>query len=651
MSFFRVLGSVAAAIFAFGDASLAAKEIPIEVWSLRNAISNVAVSPDGKYLAFLKIESKDGDPVAEIREVADLSKALIRFNANPMEFTSFSWVADDYIVLNARQKVRRRIDGPNQGVYEFRLVGYDLRSRKFVTDIFDQNTSIESVLPDQPGVILVSKSSVNSSLSEGDPFAGFRPRAYYTLDLRSGSKNFIMKGNDRIAQAGFDDQGNPRFAQGYDAGSREFVYYTRGVGEDQWKEIARRDSSDQSTFNIAGIDQENPNLGYLLANNGEDKAGLWKINLASGEIGDLLFRPANADVIAPRFHSNSWSVGAQLAGAVYFGDRLLTKWFDQEEAALFDSLQASIPNAHDIRIVSRSRDGLTMTIFNLGPHDPGTYYLLTDAGLALIGSENPLARPEDLANVRFIRYPARDGMVIPAYMTVPNGEPPFPAVILPHGGPYVSELISYDEWSQLLANKGYLVLQPGFRGTQGWGLAHYKAGLGGVWGDTMQNDNEDAAAYLVAQGLAEQDRIATFGWSYGGYSALAAAVRGNDVFQCAIAGAPVANLPLAVADFTLAGIPANKSFLQENYAGISPVSAAENVNMPILLIHGDVDQRVPIKHSQEMAQALDRAKKQYKFVILKGADHFSNTLFQEHQELFYTSLIDFLKNDCGPDGL
>ena len=236
-------------------------------------------------------------------------------------------------------------------------------------------------------------------------------------------------------------------------------------------------------------------------------------------------------------------------------------------------------------------------------------------------------------------------------MTVPNGEPPFPAIVLPHGGPYVSELIAYDEWGQVLANNGYLVIQPGFRGSQGWGLAHYEAGLGGEWGLAMQNDKEDAAAYLVAEGLSEADRIATFGWSYGGYSALAAATRGNNVFQCAIAGAPVADLPQAVADFTRGGIPAGRDFLDENYAGISPEQEAAKLNIPLMLIHGDVDQRVPIKHSNEMARALDRAGKDYEYVILKGADHFSNTLFQDHQELLYTSMIGFLKNDCGPGGL
>ena len=647
---FKFVFSAFSLLFTLGFSAVSAAQIPIEVWSLRSAISEVEVSPDGKYLALMKIESKNGNPVVEIRETANLGgKPYRRFNADPMEFTSLSWVADDYLILNARQKVRKRIDGVNQGVYEFKLVGYDVRTKKFSE--FDENTQIQDVLINEPGVVLISKSRVNASVTEDDPFAAFRPFEYYKYNIRTGAKEFIMKGNDRIAQAGFDDEANPRFAQGYDPATREFVYYTRAIGESTWNDVVRRDSYDQSTFNFVGVKQDDPNTGYLIANNDNDKAGLYEVNLRTGEVGKLLYLRSDADILAPRFHSNAWAEGSRLVGAVYFGPRLMTEWFDPEEQALMEGLQAAIPNAHNLSITSRARDDSYMTIFNSGPRDPGSYYLLTNAGISFIGTQNPLAKPEDLADVRLVRYTARDGLEIPAYMTVPNGEPPFPAVVLPHGGPYVSELVAYDEWGQVLANNGYLVIQPGFRGSQGWGLAHYEAGLGGEWGLAMQNDKEDAAAYLVAEGLSEADRIATFGWSYGGYSALAAATRGNDVFQCAIAGAPVADLPQAVADFTRGGIPAGQDFLKDNYAGVSPEQEAAKLNIPLMLIHGDVDQRVPIKHSNEMSRALDRAGKDYKYVVLKGADHFSNTLFQDHQELLYTSLIGFLKNDCGPGGL
>lgn len=652
MKYARLI-AVAMVIAASSAATTAAEPLPLEYWALREAISNVQVSPDGKYLAFMKIESRDGNPILEIRLAEDLSVKPIRINSDPMEFIGLTWISDDYLIINARQKVRNKIEGVNDGVYFFKSVGYFVPTREFIE--LGSNTGIASLLPGSPDEVIISQGRINASLESGDPFAAFRPRQYFRFNLKTGAKTFVLKGSNRIAQAVFDDDGNPRFAQGYDAGTREFVYYARSIGDEQWREIRRVDSYDNSTFGVAAIDPRDPNKGYALAHNGADTVGLWEINLKNGQLGSLLFKVDDADVAAVATHSDFWNRGGEPVGAIYYGDRFRTAYFDtpeaQQERALMEKLRAAIPNAHNLSITTRSRDGQYMTVFNQGPKDTGSYYLLSNGQLQFVGAQHALVKPDDLSNVEFVRYSARDGRKIPAYITIPKGTPPFPAIILPHGGPYVGEVIGFDEWGQMLANNGFLVLQPEFRGSQGWGLSHYEAGLGGNWGVDMQDDKEDAAKYLVDRGLTSADRIAIFGWSYGGYAALAAATRGNDVFQCAIAGAPVSDLPLARADFTRGGIPASKQFLEDNYEGISPDQEAAKLNIPLMLVHGTVDQRVPIKHSDIMAKALDKAGKDYKYVKLKGADHFSNTLFYRHQIKLYTEMVDFLKNDCGPGGL
>ncbi|MEM9168129.1 MAG: prolyl oligopeptidase family serine peptidase [Pseudomonadota bacterium] len=640
------LAAASAALAALAQA----RPLPLEYWALREAIREVEASPSGKYFAMMKIESREGNPIIEIREVADLAKKPIRLNADPMEFTSLTWISDDLLVINARQKVRSRIDGVNAGVYEFKAISYSIAAGEF-TELSD-NLQIEGLLPDNPDEVLVSTSRINASVTEGDPFAAFRPREYKRLNLRRGTSEFILKGNDRIAQASFDVKGNPRFAQGYDAGSREFVFYTRSPSETTWRELLRIDSFDQSTFAVVGFDNDDVNKGYAIANNGNDKVGLYEIDLRSGKLGKLLFRDELGDVAGAVSHSDDWNKAGVVVGAAYYGDRIRTHYFDtadaREEEALFKQLESLIPNAYNLNITTRSRDGNVMTIFNSGPRDSGSYYLLAGGQLQYVGTQHALIKPEDLNDVEFVRYEARDGLMIPAYITKPKGKGPWPAVILPHGGPEVPEVIGFDEWGQMLANNGFLVLQPGFRVTQGWGLKHYEAALGGgAWGGSMQDDKEDAVTYLVERGLTERDGAAIFGWSYGGYAALAAAVRGNDFFQCAISGAPVANLPESTADFTRGGIPASIDFLRTNRTGTNPVDEAENVNIPLMLVHGSVDQRVPIKHANQMARAMDRAGKPYRYEILKGADHFSNTLYYEHQIQLYTAMIDFLNNDCG----
>src|SRR5690606_31249758 len=311
-------------------------------------------------------------------------------------------------------------------------------------------------------------------------------------------------------------------------------------------------------------------------------------------------------------------------------EKLFFEYFDGVEEATYRQLEELVPSSHYVRIVSRSRDGETLVVENSGPRDPGTFYLLKDGRLQLVGSKQPLFKADDLADVEYITYEARDGRQIPAYLTIPNGEPPFPAIVLPHGGPFVQEIVGYDEWGQVLANNGYLVLQPQYRGSQGYGLDFYTSAFrdGGQGGYKMQDDKDDGALYLVEQGLADRDRLALFGWSYGGYAALVAASRAPQIYQCVVAGAAVSDPLMQVnyyRDF-LRGAQRDEE-LNMWRDSISPVKDIGQVNVPMLLIHGDVDQRVPPAHVRKYMKELDRTGKDYRYVELKGADHFSNTLF------------------------
>jgi dipeptidyl aminopeptidase/acylaminoacyl peptidase len=175
---------------------------------------------------------------------------------------------------------------------------------------------------------------------------------------------------------------------------------------------------------------------------------------------------------------------------------------------------------------------------------------------------------------------------------------------------------------------------------------------GGQGGYKMQDDKDDGAMHLVERGLADRDRIAMFGWSYGGYAALVAASRTPQIYQCVVAGAAVTD-PLMQVNYyryQLRGAQAAEQLRMWDDS-ISPLKEAAKVNVPMLIIHGDVDQRVPPAHARKYLGELDRYKKDYEYVELKGADHFSNTLFYDHQLMLYRSLIGYLEHDCGPDGL
>jgi len=632
--------------------SLVNEPYPLDYWALRPVINAAQVSPDGKYLGIMKIPAKDANPIIEVYEASDIDKKepIFSLDADPMEITNFFWASDNDIIFYLRQKVRNRIEGFNQGVYETRLAIVDVESKDM--EQFDETDPlIENILPHDPNKIIISFQEGESDGPGQRLSEAFRPRAYWKFDLEKGTKELLIRGKISLGQVEFDGNGNPWLARGYDNADDELVWYWRRPGEKTgWTEFRRQDFDKFETFEVLELDDAKPDHVLVLADNGSDKLGLWSYNVNTGEFDELVYRRSDVDVYDIRYHSNTWTYPDRVTGVSYFKDKLHVEYFDEVEGAIYAQLESVIPNSHMVSIPSRSRDGNTMTVLNTGPRDPGTYYLLKDGNIEAAGSRQPLLESEKLADMRYISYKSRDGLKIPAFLTVPNGEPPFPLVVLPHGGPYVQETVVYDEWAQMLANNGYLVLQPQFRGSKGYGEEFYKIAFinGSEAGYAMQDDKDDGALYLVEEGLADPNRMAMFGWSYGGYAALVAASRTPQIYQCVIAGAAVSDPIMQVNyyRFEIEGYPAIEQ-LKTWDGAVNPLDEAEKVNVPMLLIHGDVDQRVPPDHAKKYRKLLDKYNKNYKYLELKGADHFSNTLFYNHQKELYTALIDFLENDCG----
>ncbi len=633
--------------------------VPIEVWSLRQVVNTMDLSPDGKHVLVLKTESKEGDYVLEIYSTADMSKPVKRLNADKMEIISARWVSDNYIFGTAWDVVRNSVKGPEEDVRSYKSYAYNLEKNKFSETSGQFN--IVNTLPDEPNHVLISDANSNDGGTGVDPFAAFKPRAYYRYNLETGARELVMKGTTKHPTASFDDEGNPRFTSGFEQGSNEESYYYRMPGDGSWTRFGETyDLDDHENLyrvlggfqGLVGFKHDDPTIGYVIDARGEDKAALWEFDFKTGQFGQKLYSNPNADVMGIQLHSMAEAGNRRLAAAIYPGAKYERHWFDMEEKALYEQLEASIPHAHQVSISSRSRDGKTMLVRNTGPRDPGSFWLVKDGKMTKLGSTNPLLKPQDLADVEFIKYPARDGRMIPAYVTKPNGKGPFPLVVLPHGGPHVNEVIAYDEWGQLLANAGYMVLQPQYRMSVGWGQDHFDSAYG-QHGLAMQDDKDDGALYLVEKGLVDKDRVAMFGWSYGGYAALVATTREPNIYQCAIAGAAVAD-PEKV--YRLRRNPYSPKALDDwaqrrGMIGINPIKDVAKSNIPLLMIHGEVDARVLYFNYKDYKKAMEDAGKTAQYLTLDGADHFSRTLMYNHQEALYTKMIDFLANDCGPGGL
>jgi len=255
----------------------------------------------------------------------------------------------------------------------------------------------------------------------------------------------------------------------------------------------------------------------------------------------------------------------------------------------------------------------------------------------MVANRRPDVPGASLGFMMGVEYQARDGLTIQTILTVPPDyepqvDPPLPALILPHGGPAHYDRFDFDWMAQYFANRGYAVVQPNFRGSQGFGRAFERAGDGEM-GGKMQDDLSDAVGALAEAGLIDSERVCIVGASYGGYAALAGATFTPSLYKCAIAIAPISDLEFWLGnrkrihgrnDWVLSYW--EKKILgsqrdERDLISISPVNFASDVTAPVLLLHGDKDTVVPIRQSTDMERALTQAGKQVELVKLKGEDH------------------------------
>jgi dipeptidyl aminopeptidase/acylaminoacyl peptidase len=637
--------TVLAAIFFLGVPAQGAEKFepyPLEEWAKRAVTSSIALSPNGEKLAMLRIMKVGENPILEIYDANDLSVKPFRMDADPMEMQGLNWITDSKILFYARQKVRNKIDGFNQGVYETAggILTLDKDPKKSKWKKTRNVGGIASLLPTQPNKVLVRS-------WDGQ---GTRYYSYYEYDFKKNRKGRrVLRESPKVSGIDFDSNGNPRIGYGRDGINDEYLTYHRAVGSSEWEVINRLSEDSYESWGVVGFDPVDTKNLLVRAHNGNNTAGIWSFDTQQNKLTELVYGRKDVDIGGVRQHSNAWERAEEVTAVAYHKDgKLEYEYFDGQEEAVYKQLESLIPSAFRLRISSRSRDGNTMVISNSGPRDPGTDYLLKNGTVSVIGSKKPGLASDRLADVKNIWYKSRHGEMVNGYITIPNSKPPYPLVVMPHGGPFVAENIRFDEWSQMLANNGYMVLQPQYRGSTGRGLTFYKSAFidGSEAGYAMQDDKDDGAQYLIDQGLADPKQLAMFGWSYGGYAALLAAARTPQLYQCVIAGASVTD-PTMQLNYYKSRLRGSQRESQIKYrnGGISPIKEVAKVNVPMLMIHGDVDQRVPPEHAEKYAEKLQELGKPHELLWLEGADHFSNSLFYDHKIILYKALTEYLAGD------
>jgi dipeptidyl aminopeptidase/acylaminoacyl peptidase len=449
----------------------------------------------------------------------------------------------------------------------------------------------------------------------------------YKVDINTGHGSTYETGNRDTVQFVMDGHGNT--IARLDEINRELKDHLFIKESGSWNEATTFDASRGWQVQIYGLTADGTHL--VIGRYGDN--GIWGLdsfNLKTKAFDAPLFRDAEYDA-EPLF--DEWT--GRVVGASYTSDMTHAVWFDRTRREIQKSLELSVPG-REISIISADKVGDAYLVESDGPRDPTTYYVYRPAThqMAALASQYPMVQSADLGDVRKYDYSARDGLHIPAYLTLPPGKPAknLPTVILPHGGPQARDDLGFDWLSQFLATRGYAVLRPNFRGSWGYGLKFLSAGYG-EWGGKMQDDITDGVHKLVADGIADPKRICIVGWSYGGYAALAGVTFTPDLYACGVSMAGIGNVEdlvatdtsgetkdsILVRDTSLAIGDIEKD--QAKLRAISPNLHPENVRAPVLLLHANEDMNVSIRQSEAEQIALRSAGRHVEFVRLDGDDH------------------------------
>ncbi|MFT7560731.1 MAG: pimeloyl-ACP methyl ester carboxylesterase [Flavobacteriales bacterium] len=386
-----------------------------------------------------------------------------------------------------------------------------------------------------------------------------------------------------------------------------------------------------SELSVVGITEDEESL---VISKYSDKTGYdsyHTMSLADGSITDHDVLHKNADVA--RIYKD---LNQHVFGIRYSGLFPSYHFFDETLNARVQKITADF-DGHSVFVSGFTPDKSHMIIYVEGSTAPGDYYVVkSDGSITFIMSARSNIAPEDVHPIATYKFTTSDGLTIPTILTIPKDHVAtmknLPAIMLPHGGPESYDQVSFDYEAQALANRGYLVIQPNFRGSSGFGSDHRDAGHG-EWGKKMQDDLSEALSSLVKRGLVDPDRVCIVGGSYGGYAALAGGAFTPSLYKCVVSINGVSDLPKMISqeksdhgrnswildywDMSMLNNDGGKKAMK----AVSPARHAESFTAPVLLIHGNKDKTVNFEQSKYMYKQLSKYGKSVELVKLKGEDH------------------------------
>lgn len=598
--------------------------LPTAAFARINQIRQPLLAPDGQhYAARVTIDAKEALAVFSL---TGADKPRLFTLPDDYELVRYFWAGNGRLLYS----VGRTVPWDGDDAWATRLVSVDLATGKQMVlgapkEMGLKGDDVLWIDPDGKSLLLAYQPTI------------YEYPMVFSIDLATGKRAKSSPSFTDIWDWYADSAGTVRYGYGWtDSHHWQMVY--RKTAADPFKVVARGTDRDDEQAGVAADKatqiQADSEEGFVLATNpATGLKAIYRYNYARHERGALVYEVPGADIES----AYTTADGKGVRVAYYTDSRDRVKWWDPEladlQAALDRSVNASL-GEREVWIASRSRDDNIMLVQVLGSNDPGQWYVFQAANAKMtrfIDNESGL-KPSQLAVSHYVRYPARDHTVLPAHLTLPTGRSArnLPLIILPHGGPYgVRDRGDYDSDVQFLANRGYAVLQPQYRGSGYYGKAFDDLGSG-QWGRAMQDDIDDGMDWLVKQGIVDPKRVCLVGSSYGGYAALWGATRNPERYRCAVSFAGVSDLPrqLKYQLSTFSDKAAREHWRQKvqgddtfDLHSVSPLFALDRLKVPVMVVHGDKDQTVPPKQSRLYADALKARGLPYEYYELAGESH------------------------------
>ena len=599
--------------------------IPMEDFMRNPEKSSFQISPDGNHIAYMKPWKTRMNVFVlnmNTNEETRLTSSELR------GVYGFIWLTDNRIGYV-------KDDGGDENMH-FYAVNIDGTNELDLTPFENVQARIIDDLEHDPDFVIIGLNKRNPQFH--DP---------YRVNINDGKMKMIAENPGNISSWGTDHDGKLRIATTSDGVNTSILF--RDKESDKFKKILTTDF--KVSVSPLFFTFDNKNL-YVASNRGRDKTGIFEFDVNKAKEGKLIFEHDEVDV-SGLMYSRKRKV---LTGVSYTVAKRDMAFFDSWRENIQQKLEKKLPG-YEVGITSFSDDETKAIVVTYSDKSSGTYYYydIEKNQLTDLGKVSPWLNEDHMAEMQPVKYLSRDGLTIHGYLTLPKGSSGknLPVVVNPHGGPWARDTWGYRPEIQFLANRGYAVFQMNFRGSTGYGREFWEISFK-EWGKSMQDDITDGVQWLISEGIADPERIAIYGASYGGYATLAGLAFTPDLYACGVDYVGVSSLFTFMESippywelyrtmlYEMVGHPEKDKDL---LASSSPLLHIDKIKAPLFIAQGANDPRVVKSESDQIVQALRNAGIDVPYMVKDDEGHgFYN---EENQFDFYREMEKFLKKHIG----